>query len=154
MSTIVEVILTQTVDGQGTAGQSRKVKRGFANYLVREGLAIPFSAHYLKMADSLKKKEAKRLEKEKEAAEIVAKEVNGKTIEIEKKAHDEGRLYGSVTSQELSEIINKDYEVKIDRKKFVMPEHIKEAGDHVIKIKLHPDVVCEITLRIKPQVEH
>ncbi len=154
MSTIVEVILTQSVDGQGTAGQSKKVRRGFANYLVRKGFALPYSAHYVTMAESLRKKEIKRLEKEKESAEAVAKELNGKTIEIEKKAHDEGRLYGSVTSQELSELINRDYEVKVERKRFVMPEHIKEAGDHTIKIKLHSEVECEITLRIVPQAEH
>ncbi|MDZ7543012.1 50S ribosomal protein L9, partial [Clostridium perfringens] len=85
-----------------------------------------------------------------EAAQKLASELKGKEVKIEAKSGESGRLFGAITSKDVAELINKQFNLSIDKKKIVM-DTIKVAGGYDIEIKLYPEVSTKMKLIIVPQ---
>jgi large subunit ribosomal protein L9 len=149
----MEVILRETIDTLGRAGQVVKVADGYArNYLLPRKLAYPATPGNLKVIEferqSLLKKEAKQ----KEDAEKLMEMVNKVEIVIRRKVGEQNALYGSVTNSDVAELLEaKGYQ--IERRKIHMDDHIKTLGEFSIPIRLFKDVTAYIKLKVEPETE-
>lgn len=144
----MEVILRSDVEKLGHQGQVVKVAPGFArNYLLPQGLAVAATASNKKIVDqqrqSTLRKEAKVAADARELAAMMSK-VN---VTIHQKAGEEDQLFGSVTSQDIQESLEKQG-FKIDRKKIVLEHPIKTLGDHKVTLKLHKEVSLDVPVHV------
>ena len=139
----MEVILKKNVERIGQAGDTVSVKDGFArNYLLPQGLALVATSANLKVIAVEKKKEAQRLEKKKLQAQELAQKINASSCTITAKAGDDGKLFGSVTNQDIADAYKAEG-ITLDKRKIELPENIKEVGVFKVVVKLHPEVAAE-----------
>lgn len=144
----MKVVLKEPVSGLGKMGQVVDVADGYArNFLVPKGLAEVATPGVLKDWEMKKHVIEKREAQEKATAEELAASLNGKEINIEAKAGEGGRLYGSVTSKEIAAAIEEQLKAEVDKKKIEM-EAIKEIGAHPVTIKLHAGVDTTVTVNV------
>ena len=136
----MQVLLVKNIDRVGRKGQVIKVTEGYArNFLFRGKLAIPFTEGTKRHMDLMKKSWDLQEHKEKEAAAVLAEKIRGITLKITKKAGDKGRLFGSVTTAELAELLNKEGGFEID-KKHILGDHLKEVGKHEVTVRISGEV--------------
>jgi large subunit ribosomal protein L9 len=147
----MKIILRQDVDVLGMEGQVFDVADGYArNYLIPKGFAFEATDQNVKFMEMQKKKiEVKRL-KAKEDAEKVRDKMTDVVITIAQKAGEEDKLYGSVTSMDIADYLEKQG-VSIDRKKIRLDKPIKTLGEFNVSVKLHPEVVASIKVVVVPQ---
>ena len=144
----MKVILLKDVKGTGKAGEVKEVADGYArNCLIKKGLAE--EATSVKVNSLNIKKDAQAFHKQEEikALKDLANKLNGTVVEIKTKVGDNGKIFGSVTSKEISEkLLEKGFE--IDKKKILLKDPIKALGSVVIEVKLLPDAVAKITVSV------
>ena len=145
----MQVILKSDVKGQGKKDQLIKVSDGYArNYLFPRGLAVEATKENLaEMANKNQSAEFQKQEEMKRAEELKEKLSNIK-IEIKAKAGENGRLFGSVTSKEIADILLEKYKIKIDKKKIALEDGIKALGVTKIPVKLHTGVTAELVVTV------
>jgi large subunit ribosomal protein L9 len=141
-----QVILTARVEALGGEGDTVTVADGYArNFLIPHGLAMPASAANLRRVEALRKKreaaEAAALE---QAKELVAK-LSKQSFTINAAAGPDEKLYGSVTTADISEALKKEG-IEIDRRKIVLEHPIRTTGVFDLDVKLHPDVVTKVKI--------
>lgn len=145
----MKVILTQDVKKVGKKGELLEVKDGYArNALFPKGLAVEANAVNLNQRKLEQKAEDKRKQQELEEAQKVASVINDKEIKLAVKSGEGGRVFGSVTSKEIAEMIQKQFGVKIDKKKIQLKEAIKGLGGQKVAIKLHPEVTASVMVLV------
>lgn len=151
----MKLILTAEVDHLGTTGDTVEVKDGYGrNYLLPRGLAIPATRGAQKQADDIRRaREVKRVHDREHADELKAAIVALGTVSLPMKvAGDSGKLFGSVTANDVVVAIKKAGGPNLDKRSVRMPKaHIKEIGSHRIEVHLHPRVDAEVTLEIVAQ---
>ena len=144
----MKVVLKQDVKGQGKAGQLVNVSDGYArNFLFPRQLAVPADAQV--MNDLRNKEEAAQYHArvEREAALAAAASLKEKAVKISAKAGSAGRLFGAVTTKEVAEALNKQFGVKIDKRKITMDD-IKAYGSYTAEVKLYTGVVAQVTVTV------
>ncbi|HOB08307.1 MAG: 50S ribosomal protein L9 [Limnochordia bacterium] len=145
----MEVILQQDVKGLGKKGDVVKVADGYGrNFLLPRGLAVPATAGNLKQVDLEKESQKQKRERELKEAQEVAARIQGQKLQIATKVGESGKLFGSITSQEIAERLKKQYKVEIDKRKIELEEPIKSVGKHQVKIRIHPQVQVEIIVQV------
>lgn len=145
----MKVILLSDVKKLGQKGDVVEVAEGYArNYLIPKGLAKEATAGSLKELKAIKAKQAAQEQQQLEQARQIASKLEGQSIQITSKAGDKGRLFGSVTNKEVAEALEAQFQVDIDRRKIEMKEAIKSLGDYPIKVKIHPQVAANMTVRV------
>ena len=145
----MEVILQQDVKGLGKKGDVVKVADGYGrNFLLPRGLAVPATAGNLKQVDLEKESQKQKRERELKEAQEVAARIQGQKLQIATKVGESGKLFGSITSQEIAERLKKQYKVEIDKRKIELEEPIKSVGKHQVKIRIHPQVQVEIIAQV------
>lgn len=145
----MKVILTQDVKKVGKKGDLIEVKDGYArNALFPKGLAVEANAVNLNQRKLEQRSEDKRKQQELEDAQAVANTINDKEIKLTVKTGEGGKVFGSVTSKEIAEAIQKEFGVKIDKKKIQLKEAIKGLGGQKVTIKLHPSVSATISVLV------
>ena len=146
------VILKKNLKGTGKAGDIVKVSDGFANNrLIPAGLAVPATNQNVKSAEKQKAFIEKKNAEEKAAAEATAKKLESKTVTIKTRVGDNGKLFGSITSMDIADAIQKQVGNKIDKKKIVLSKPIKEIGEHAIEVKLYPEVSATVKVVISEE---
>lgn len=147
----MKVILEQDVKGQGKRGQMVNVSDGYArNFLFPRKLAVPANADNMnKMIMQDKAKKAQQAA-EKAEAQAIAEKLKGLTVKVPAKAGSAGRLFGSVTSKEISDALQSQHGLNIAKTKIVQDDPIKSFGTYQLKCKLGYEitgtlnvVVCE-----------
>ena len=145
----MKVILQQDVKGQGKKGQMVEVSEGYGrNFLLPRKLAIPATAdaiNTMNLKEKAKKAEEARLKAE---AQDVAEKLKECTVKLTAKAGNGGKLFGAVTTKEISEGLAKQYGLNIPKQKLVLDEPIKAFGGYQVKAKLG----FEITATVKVSV--
>ncbi|MEM6524598.1 MAG: 50S ribosomal protein L9 [Bacteroidota bacterium] len=143
----MEVILRQDIQGLGYKNDTVSVKPGYGrNYLIPQGYAILANESNQKMIAENIKQAAHKAEKLKKDAEDLAKGIGNTVLEIGTKAGDSGKIFGAVTTLQLSESLKaKGFDV--DRKKISIPT-IKELGEYTALIDLHREVKHEIQIKV------
>ncbi|GAA0086770.1 50S ribosomal protein L9 [Clostridium sp. MB05] len=147
----MKVILLQDVKKLGKKGDVLEISDGYArNFLFPRKLAEEANNNNMHILNTKKENERKKKLAEIEAAQKLASELKGKEVKIEAKSGESGRLFGAITSKDVAELINKQFNLSIDKKKIVM-DTIKVAGGYDIEIKLYPEVSTKMKLIIVPQ---
>lgn len=148
----MKVIMLQDVIDIGKQREIVNVKSGYAsNFLFPKGLAAPANDANMKKLDA-ELAQIARIEAEIKAnAEQVKATINGKTVTITSKAGPDGRLYGAITSKDVTKVIQNNLKVDVDKRK-VECDNIKQAGTYEVKVKLHPQVDAQIYVVVKPIV--
>ncbi|MCH2184267.1 50S ribosomal protein L9 [Myxococcota bacterium] len=140
----VQLILREDVHRLGEAGDLVSVKPGYArNFLVPQGKAILATAGRVKELDHQKRVISERLAKEVADLEAVKQRMASVTLEFSAQAGDEGKLFGSITAQQIGEqLVQKGFE--IDRRKIELDEPIKALGEHEVPVKLRSEMVAQV----------
>lgn len=137
----MEVIFVKDLKGQGKAGEKKNISDGYAkNFLIPKGYAVEATATNLNNLKGKQDSEAFKKQQELENAEAIKQQLEKITLKIYAKAGDNGKIFGSVTSKDISEQLTKEYSINVDKKKIVLPDGIKELGEFDINIKLYPSV--------------
>lgn len=145
----MKVILLQDVKKIGKKGEVIDASDGYArNFLIPRKLAEEATDTNLHILNNKKENERKQKLAEIEAAQKLAAELKGKEISITAKAGEGGKLFGAITSKDVSALIKEQYNVTIDKKKLVM-DTIKVAGGYEIELKLYPEVTTKMKVIIK-----
>lgn len=148
----MKVILTQDIKGVGKKDQIINANDGYArNYLFPKKLAIPADKGNMTNLQSKKTSEEHRKQLEKESAIETSKKIEGIMLKIQVKSGENGKIFGSVTSKEIADNLEKQYKIKIDKKKIILEEAIKELGMFNIEIKLYDGVMAKLKLNIISQ---
>ena len=148
----MKVILTQDVKGKGKKGEIKNVSDGFAkNFLLPQKMAVEATAANLNAAKGKQESIQYHKDMEEENAKKLAEKIAQISLNISAKAGENGKLFGSVTSKELSEILKKEHGFDIDKRKFVLPDGIKSEGTYTVDIKLHPGIVAKLKVTVKAQ---
>ena len=147
----MKVILLQDVKKLGKKGDVIEASDGYArNYLFPRKLAEEATANALHVVNAKKENERKKKLAELEAAQKLAAELKGKEVTIDAKAGDNGRLFGAITNKDIAEVINKQFNLTIDKKKIVV-NTIKVAGEYEVEVKLYPEVSTKMKVIIVPK---
>jgi large subunit ribosomal protein L9 len=147
----MEVILFETVPTLGTQGTVVTVAPGyFRNFLSPRGFAVEAtSANKSRLQDKLKRLERLAME-EKQAAQSDADKMEALTLTFQLKAGEDDKLFGSVTSMNIAEALEKKG-FTVDRHRITIPEAIKRLGQFSVEIKLHHDVVAKVKVQVEKE---
>jgi large subunit ribosomal protein L9 len=144
----MEVILRDNVDKLGKAGDLVKVKPGFArNYLLPRGLAYEATPGNKKRIEAEAKSRQAKQAAERAEAEATAARLNGVKLTLARKAGEENRLFGSITSQDVADALAAAGHA-IDKRKIELEHPIKTLGFHAIPVRIHHDVHAELQLTV------
>lgn len=137
----MKVILLKDIKGTGNKGEIIKTSDGHArNYLIPRKMAVEATEANIRELE-FKKKNLKRIKDEElEAAKDFAKELGSMDIELSAKAGGGSKLFGSITSKDLSMALKEQHNIDIDKKKIVLKNPIRELGTYNIEIKVYPQV--------------
>ena len=146
----MKVILTQDVKGKGKKGQMIEVSDGYArNFMLPKKLAIeatPDAVNTMRMND---KATAERIAREKAEALATSKKLRELTITVTAKGGGNGRLFGAVTTQEIAAALEKQAGIKLDKRKIVLNETIKNVGTYTATCKLGYEITAPLSVKIE-----
>jgi len=141
----MKVILTQDVQGSGKKGEILNVSDGYAkNFLLKKNLAIQATDQAMGELRSKEDAKKRKADQETEAAKKVAAAIEGKTVKVSAKGGENGKLFGSVTSKEIADEIQRQLSFEVDKRKISLDGDIKSFGTYTAEIKLHPGVAAKI----------
>lgn len=142
----MNLILTQDVEKLGQAGEVVKVKAGYGrNYLLPRGMAMLATEGRVKQLEHQRRVVEDRVRKEVAGHELVAKQLEGLSLDFEVKVGAEGKLFGSVTNADVAaRLLERSFSV--ERRRIELGEPIKQVGEYDVKVKLHREVSA--TLRV------
>lgn len=145
----MEVILKQDIKNLGYTDDVVKVRNGYGlNYLIPNGMAVVANKTNRKIHAEVVKQRAHKLSKIKGDAEKLAASLEGVTLNITAKVGDKGKLFGSVTSQNLVEVLKK-MGLDIDKRQITMPEeHIKKTGSYSATVTVHRDIKAKLNFEV------
>lgn len=137
---MTEVILKDDVDNLGAAGDVVDVKPGYArNYLLPQGLALRATEGNLKRLREERRHKERAVEREREQAEELAARLEGRSLTFHVQAAEEGKLFGSVSAQDIEDRLAEDG-LTVDRRRIDLAEPIKELGVYNVEVDLYEDV--------------
>ena len=143
----MKVILQQDVKGHGKKGEMVEVSDGYArNFLFPKKLAVAATADNINTMKLQEKARLAQIEREKEEARAIAAKLESSMVKIAAKAGAGGKLFGTVTSKEISEALEKQYQIAIEKNKVVLAEPIKAFGTYEIKCKLGHEITGKINV--------
>ncbi len=147
---MIEVILRDDVKSLGKAGELVRVRPGYArNYLLPQGLAYEATEGNRKRIAAETRARAARLAAEKDGAEALAARLNAVTLALAGNAGEEGKLFGSITASDIATAL-KAQGFEVDRRRIDLDHPIKSLGEHVVPIRLHPEVEANVRVTVTP----
>ena len=145
----MKVILQQDVRGKGKRGQMIEVAEGYGrNYLLPRKLAVEATADNVNTMRMNDKATAERQARERAEALDISKRLKDITVTVACKGGGAGRLFGSVTSQEIADSLKAQTGIEIDRRRIVIPEAIKTVGQYTVKCKLGYEISGDLKLNV------
>lgn len=146
----MQVILTRDVKGQGKKGQMVNVSDGYArNYLLTRGLAEPATKSNINVMKGKQESLEYKKKVELEEANAIAEKMKEIKVVLKAKAGENGKLFGSVTSKDVAEALTSQHHIKLDKKKFVMPDGIKTLGTTTVDVKIYTGVVGKLNVVVE-----
>ena len=149
----MEVILRETIDTLGRAGQVVKVKPGYArNYLLPRKLAYLATPGNLKVIEFERQSLVRKEAKQKGEADQLKALLDAVELTIRRKVGEQNTLYGSVTNSDVADELEKKG-FQIEKRKIHMDDHIKQLGEFEIPVRLFKDVTAVVKLKVEPETE-
>ncbi|MBJ20079.1 MAG: 50S ribosomal protein L9 [bacterium] len=144
----MQVILSEDVHALGDAGDVVTVKPGYArNFLIPQGKALLATAERVNEVEHRKRVISEKLAKDLKDVTAVKTKLDNTVLEIAAQAGEEGKLFGSVTAQNLADLLA-EKGLEVDRRKIQLSEAIKTLGDHTVAIRLRSDVIAEFKVTV------
>ncbi len=148
----MKVILLQDIRGKGKKGQLIEVSDGYArNYMLPRKLAVEATADNVNTMRMTDKAMQEKRQREREEAVAVSQRLREITLTVRAKGGGAGRLFGSVTSQEIADALKAQEGIVLDKRKILLDEQIKTVGNYTVKVKLGYEVSGELKLTIVEQ---
>ncbi|MEK3719215.1 50S ribosomal protein L9 [Paenibacillus sp. FSL H8-0034] len=145
----MKVILLKDVKGQGKKGDIKEVSEGYAtNFLLPQKLAAAANEGSVKMLDQQKKAEQRKKEQEKADAVELGNKLESLTVELKAKSGKDGRLFGAIPSKQVAEELEKQFKLKLDKRKILMDEPIRTLGVTEVGVKLHTEVSAKLKIHV------
>lgn len=149
----MKVILKQDVEKLGKAGDVVKVAPGYGrNYLIPKKIAVLATPGSIKIQEIERLAQARRDQRDKEAASLLAREIVKLTVTIRRKAGEEGSLYGSVTAIDIADFLI-THKIDIDKRKIHLEDPIKTVGEYQVPVRLHREVTVPIKVVVEAEAE-
>lgn len=150
----MQVIFLKDVKGSGKKGEIKNVADGYAkNFLIKNGYAKEANKSNLSELNgqnkAIEKEKQAQLEHAQQLKELIEKEET--VVEVYAKASDDGRVFGSITNKQIADILSKEFNIDIDKRKIDMNAPIKALGYVRIPVKLHSQVSTNVTVLVKKQ---
>jgi large subunit ribosomal protein L9 len=147
----MEVILKEDVPKLGSRGDVVKVAEGYGrNFLLPRKLAIEATSANKAVIEQMKAASVRRSAKEKHEAEALAKQFEGLSVSFQRRSGENDQLFGSVTSSDIAEALEKK-SFHIDRRKIQLHEPLKSVGEFDVPVRLHKDVSAHIKVLIEKE---
>ncbi len=146
----MKVLLLQEVKGVGDAGQIKEVAEGYArNYLFPKKLAVAATPAALKEHEQRQAAEKKRQAKIDEEMRDLGKKMSGTTVKVRSKVGEGGKLYGSITTADIADALEKQIGQAVDKRKIEIEEPIRHVGEYKVPVKLSKNVTANVTLTVE-----
>ncbi|MFF2450576.1 50S ribosomal protein L9 [Neobacillus sp. NPDC058068] len=146
----MKVIFLKDVKGKGKKGEVKNVADGYAqNFLIKQGLAVEANNASISSLDAQKKKQERAAAEELAEAKKLKETLDQITVELLAKAGEGGRLFGSITTKQIAEELQKKTGIKIDKRKMELTDAIRTLGHTKVPVKLHHEVVATLTVAVK-----
>ena len=146
----MKVILLQDVKGKGKKGQMIEVSDGYArNFMLPKKLAMEATADAINTMRMNDKAAAEKAAREKAAALDISNKLRSMTLTVKAKGGGAGRLFGSVTNQEIADALEKNTGIKLDKRKIVISDPIKNVGTYTVTCKLGYEISAPLTVKIE-----
>lgn len=146
----MKIILTQEVAGVGSAGDVADVKDGYArNFLIPRGYAMRWTRGAESQIDALRRTREARAIRDQDGAVEVRDRLQATPVTITARAGEGGRLFGAVTPADVAAAVEDITGVEIDRRRVEVSTPIKTVGVHTVRVRLHPEVVADLTLDVR-----
>lgn len=148
----MKVLFLKDVQGTAATGDVKEVAPGFArNYLFPRHLATHVTPAGLQHAERAKSATERKVAKVREDAEELARQLGAAYITLTSKAGEEGRLFGSVTNQDVADALQQQYGITIDKRKISFPDSIKAAGSWVAEVDLGHGINATVNLNVEAE---
>ena len=146
----MKVILLQDVKGKGKKGQMIEVSDGYArNYMLPRKMAVEATADAVNTMRMNDKAAAEKAARERAEALEVSKKLRDMTLVVTAKGGGSGRLFGSVTNQEIADALEKKTGIKLDKRKIVISDPIKSVGTYTVNCKLGYEITAPLSVKIE-----
>ena len=143
----MKVVLLQDVKGSGKKGEMVNVSDGYArNFLFPKKLAVAADAKAMAVAKNKEDARLFKIEQDKAAAREIAAKLEAAVVKIKASAGADGRLYGSITTQDIADALKEQASIEVDKRKIVSDGAIKAFGSYTLDVKLYPEIVGKINL--------
>lgn len=146
----MKVILQQDIRGKGKRGQMIEVSDGYArNYMLPRKMAVeatPDNVNTMRMTD---RANAEKRQREREEAFALSNRLKDMTVVVKAKGGGAGRLFGSVTTQEIADALKQTYDITLDKRKIVLDEQIKTVGLYTVRCKLGYEITADLKIKIE-----
>ena len=148
----MKVILLQDVKSLGKKGDTVNVNDGYArNYIIPKKLGVEATGANVNDLKLQKANQAKVEKEQLEEAKALGEKIESLMITIPIKVGEGGRAFGAVTGKEIAKALSDQHQIEVDKKKIVLPDSIKGAGEFDVPIKLHPKVTCKSKVFVEPE---
>lgn len=148
-----KILLREDVDDLGARGEIVRVKAGYArNYLLPRKLAVEANAGNVKQIERERELLLKKATNERATADAQAEQMRSLVLSFERKAGEQGALYGSVTSMDIAEAL-KERGYEVDRHRLHLREPLKRLGEFTVPLRLHRDVTVDLQVKVTPEGE-
>ena len=146
----MKVILLQDVKGKGKKGQMLEISDGYArNYLLPRKLAVEATADAVNTKKMNDKAAAEKAAKERAEAQEISHKLREMTLVVTAKGGGAGRLFGSVTNQEIADALKEKSGITLDKRKIVIADPIKSVGTYTVQCKLGYEITAPLTVKIE-----
>ena len=146
----MKVILLQDVKGKGKKGQMLEVSDGYArNFMLPRKLAVEATADAVNTMRMTDKANQEKRQKEREEAFALSNRLKAITVVVKAKGGGAGRLFGSVTTQNISDALKKDHGITLDKHKIVLSDNIRTVGSYTAKCKLGYEITADLKLKVE-----
>lgn len=145
----MKVIFLQDVKGKGKKGEVKEVSVGYAqNFLFKNKMAVEATPANLSRLEGQQKRMAKNAAEELQEAKQLKEQLEKVTVEMKAKSGEGGRLFGSITTKQIADELNKKEGIKVDRRKMDLPDAIRSLGYTNVPIKVHQEVTATLKVHV------
>ncbi|MGE7691027.1 50S ribosomal protein L9 [Lysinibacillus sp. NPDC097214] len=145
----MKVVFLKDVKGKGKKGEIKNVADGYAqNFLIKNGFAAEANAQALSQLEGQKNLEAKNAAADLAEAEALKEKLEALTVELKAKSGEGGRLFGSVSSKQVADALQKKHGIKIDKRKMTLSDGIRALGFTNVPVKLHHEVSATLKVHV------
>ena len=145
----MKVIVLKDTKNVGKKGDLKNVSDGYAkNFLIPKGIVVEATDANIRDLERKRAADAEKRATDKASAEVLKAKLAEIDVKLQTKAGEGGRVFGSVTSKDISDALNEQFGIEIDKKKVLLPETIKNLGTFTVEIKLYEGIIAKLKLNV------